>query len=1023
MRLLRDVRQAQARALWTQGVLWAVVVVLVALGVTGLIGERSPLFGTAALWFGGLVAVGLVALFTVVLPRKRVGDDARTAKLLGAQLPGLNLDLLAAVELSRALGRAEDFSPDLARAFLRDVDARAARLSVSTLVDGRPSRRAALALVATVFTLLGLLVVRGGAMRAGLARVLLPTPAGEPLRRTPITGDVELTYRYPAHTGLEPRTLPSTTGDVSAPTGTEVTYRTRADRDLDGAVLVMGADAKRVPLRVEHRELSGTFVVTESGPFHVAFVEGSKLVAEGPDQSITAEADQTPQARITAPLDGLEIDPQHQAVTLQFDASDDYGLSALDLVFTPDGADAKRVTLKPDDGRTTRGTYQWDLQGLALKPGQTVSYLLEATDNDAVSGPKKGVSTTLHLKLYSASEHRREALAQAEALWGRLIDHLADRMESADRPSPSSIDAALANRPIDERGAQLATDFSALVGTLQDEKEPPPELLGALRNIANELARDVGQVASSRQVLLRLSGRVAPPPGAKAKMLDAKNGPYVLELQRRLSSSIEVDLKHSEKNVLYLESLLDMARLDAIRELAKQLRQDRQELSRVLEEFKNAPDSATQQALLDKMNALKQRMLELQQRMSELSKSVRDDFMNAEALEQLQNDFDLNQSLEDVESLVKAGKADEALKKMQELAMQMDELLENIEQAGEDANEQMDPELARQFSEFQENLEQTISKQEQLSEKTRTLRDKYRQQQRERIARQGEALKRELKQRLDELEKSWSEVDPDRFGLRFEELLKEANQARSNVEQSLEANDFDLASEAADQLEDKARQMSGQAAEQRMREEQFQNPPEMRRESRQAADKLAKDARKAEEVAQKLRELFPQPGQQMSDSDRQQMGEMARQQKQLEQQTQQLQQQMENLGERAPIFDEEATQQMEQAGQRMQGASERLGGKDSSRGYGEQQGALQALRGIQQGLEQSGNGSGKKGIPLPMKGRGRGRGTQNEKIAIPDEDPNAAPRELRKDVMDAMKQGAPDRYRDQNKRYYEELVK
>ena len=44
-------------------------------------------------------------------------------------------------------------------------------------------------------------------------------------------------------------------------------------------------------------------------------------------------------------------------------------------------------------------------------------------------------------------------------------------------------------------------------------------------------------------------------------------------------------------------------------------------------------------------------------------------------------------------------------------------------------------------------------------------------------------------------------------------------------------------------------------------------------------------------------------------------------------------------------------------------------------------------------------------------------------MEIPDEDPNEAPEEFRKDLLDAMKQGAPERYRDQVKRYYEELVK
>jgi hypothetical protein len=417
-------------------------------------------------------------------------------------------------------------------------------------------------------------------------------------------------------------------------------------------------------------------------------------------------------------------------------------------------------------------------------------------------------------------------------------------------------------------------------------------------------------------------------------------------------------------------------------------------------------------------------MLELQQRMAELSKGIRDDFMNAEALQQMLEEQDMESALDEMERLVKEGKADEALKKMQELSMQLDEFLENLDEAGDRADEESDPELARQYQEFEQNLDDALKKQEQLSEKTRALRDKYREQQKERIARQGEALKRELKEKLDELDKSWKQLDGDNFGFRFEDVQQEAMQARDNVQQSLDANDFDLASEAADRMEDRAAQMAAQAQELRQRDEMFNNPPEVRRESKQAADKMQRDAKKASEVAQKLRDLFPQPGQQMSEQDRQQMSELSRSQKQLQQQAQQLQQQMDQIGERAPIFDEEAQQQMDQVGQRMQGAGERLAGKDPSRGFGEQQGALQGLRGIQQQMQESAKkGSGGKGIPVPIKRRGGQRRSSGEKVEIQDEDPNAGSREFRKDVMDAMKQGAPDRYKDQNKKYYEELVK
>jgi DNA repair exonuclease SbcCD ATPase subunit len=217
--------------------------------------------------------------------------------------------------------------------------------------------------------------------------------------------------------------------------------------------------------------------------------------------------------------------------------------------------------------------------------------------------------------------------------------------------------------------------------------------------------------------------------------------------------------------------------------------------------------------------------------------------------------------------------------------------------------------------------------------------------------------------------------------------------------------------------------MAEQATEQHRLDELFKNPPEVRRESQQLQERLQKDARKSQEVAQRLRSLFPQPGSQMSEQDRQELGEMARKQKGLQQRAAELEQQMEQIGQRAPIFNDEASAQMQQAGEKMQNAQERLSGKDPGRGFGEQQGALQALQGLQQQMERAGQRGGKGGIPLPLRGSRSGRGTRPEKVELPDEDPNQAPREFRKEVMDAMKQGAPDRYKDQNKKYYEELVK
>lgn len=1016
--LLAEVRAAQERALWTQGLLYGAAAVIAALVAGGLVGATHPRAAQAVVAAGPLVAAALVLGLGGWLARRRVGDDERTARLLGLKAPELNLDLLAAVELSRALGQRHDFSPDLAQAFLRDVDVRAARVPLSKLVDQRPVKRAGGTLLLVLGAALFLLAWKGPQIRGGLLLAFTAREAAEVVKREPITGDVELLYRYPAYTGREPLSVPGSTGDLSAPAGTEVVFKTRADRDVEGATLIV--NGARVPLRVAGRELTGSFVLSQPGQYHVAFLDGADVVAEGPDKSITIEADQVPEVRITAPVDGLELDPDKQRVTVTYEATDDYGLSTLELVYRTQGGAEARLPLRPDEGRTSRGSWQWDLGPLALKPGEVVSYYLEAKDNDAVAGPKKGVSNSLTLKVYSASEHRREALVKAEALWERLVGHLADRMEGKERDSPATVEAAQASRGVDDRGKQLAQDLAALSAELDELKDPPAELSSALWNVAKELKDGVGDVSTARRLLLGLAGK--DPSGANLRLADSPGGALLKEAGRRLSRAVAADVSASERNVLYLEALLDRQKLEALKELAKELKADRDELTRLMEDYARTKDPQAQATLLEQMQKLRERMAELQQRMAELSKGIRDEFMNREALEQLMEEQDLSNTLDEVEQLVKEGKTEEALKKMQELAMQMDEMLEALDEAGEKADAQADPELARLVEDFQQNLDETLEEQQALAEKTRALRDKYRAQQKERVARQGEALKKELKEKLAELDKSYQQLDEDRFGFRLDEHALEARADIEHVQQALDANDFDLASEAADRLEEKARSMAEQAAEQRRLDEMFQNPPEVRRASKQLFDRLQRDEKKAEDVAQRLRDLFPQPGSQMSEQDRQQLQDMARQQKGLERKGQQLEQQMEQIGERAPLFNEDAQQQMQQAGERMQQAGERLSGRDPSRGFGEQQGAMQALKGLQQAMEQAGRSGGKGGIPLPLR-RAGGRGTGNEKVEIPDEDPNAAPREFRKDVMDAMKQGAPDRYRDQNKRYYEELVK
>src|SRR5262249_55925154 len=158
----------------------------------------------------------------------------------------------------------------------------------------------------------------------------------------------------------------------------------------------------------------------------------------------------------------------------------------------------------------------------------------------------------------------------------------------------------------------------------------------------------------------------------------------------------------------------------------------------------------------------------------------------------------------------------------------------------------------------------------------------------------------------------------------------------------------------------------------------------------------------------------------MSEQDKQRLKDLSEQQKKLGERAQGLKQRMQDINQMAPVFGEDAEQKMEGVGERMGEAQRRLEGKDPGRGYGEQKAALDGLEQLQQQLQQSQQGGGGGGgMPMPMMA-GSGNGDDDngdeishEKVEIPDSDPNEAPKAFRKDLMDAMKQGTPEKYREQ----------
>src|SRR5262249_11808302 len=157
--------------------------------------------------------------------------------------------------------------------------------------------------------------------------------------------------------------------------------------------------------------------------------------------------------------------------------------------------------------------------------------------------------------------------------------------------------------------------------------------------------------------------------------------------------------------------------------------------------------------------------------------------------------------------------------------------------------------------------------------------------------------------------------------------------------------------------------------------------------------------------------LTLRPDQLMSPEDQRRMPELAQRQRAARQRTGELQREMEQLGK--GHLPQRLADGMREAGQHMERAEGKLRQHDARDARGEEEQALQQLGQMKQQLQEQ----------RRPRDHMAGGTRDKEPVKIPGADEYKAPKEFRQDLLEAMKRAAPPEYKDQVKRYYEELVK
>jgi hypothetical protein len=879
-------------------------------------------------------------------------------------------------------------------------------------------------------------LVLGAPFARAYGRVLAgdPRAAAAAAQRDPITGDVELTYAYPAYMRREPRTLSGTGGEIRAPKGTEVSLRTRADRDVKAAELAVdldaaappapGEEAKRPPakrfgLQVSGtRDLSGRLAVEEGGTYRFRFLDGrGKLVAEGPPIPISVELDAPPVARITRPDREIEVDPS-AVLHVDWQAEDDVGLDEVALVVKgPAGEERRKVLRKPDGVRRDGGTADLDLAPERLGEGDRLSYWVEAVDGDVVSGPKKGASETHVVKIYSEAEHRRAVLEKARVVFEELVTLLADRLETLASGPLDSLDRLAVADQLDVRTRHLHERLRETAREIRKDRAGPREVAAALENVG----------ASLRAAEQRVVGARAPIVQAYRIRVDPDR--TLVGSMKYADALLDQEL---EKGVLYLEQLLDKQRAEDLVRLAKDLASKRRDLAGLLEKYKAAPTEAAKKELVARISRMKERVKELLARMAETSRGFNDEHMNREALAEMAKSQDLVGGLDQIEQLLAKGDVEGAMKALDQMASTMDQMLAGLDRTSKRPDEKAQA-LMKEMLAFKDQLEKVKAEQEKAAGETEKVREKYRSAIQQRLKDADEKIKR-LAKLAGEAKQDVEAAQPG-VTYRAEPEFDQSRGSLDELSRALATRELGSAYETAQRATPAVERLA------RFLEEDValsqQNPSFTRRQPgpvREAQKSASRAVPKVREIRDTLAQLFPDPKQVLSPSEQQKLEGLAKRQNELEQKAGDLQRKLGELMQKAPVFPPTAQGQLGESRGHMGQAASELGQKNPQRGHGEQELALDALSRFQKGLEDAakrgkGQGGSGAGFPYPFGDTGEGeesgdgRDPAREKVNIPGAEAYKVPEEFRKDLLDAMKQGAPERYKGEVQRYYEELVK
>jgi hypothetical protein len=995
---------------------WYAAAVLFALGLALLIAQAGwPAAGL--LWISLAVLAGAGAWVWLTrrgAPLERVA----AARLAENLVPELGTSASSAVDLADKIDAGPAaFSRDLAELHLEQTARALDAVDLDQRLRSREARprRHSLWIVVAAAAWAVVLLAALDTGRIRLTKMLLD-PNAASFADVPLAGDIRLTYHYPAYTGLSPRIIEGGDGSIAAVTGTEVSIAAVADTPVDAAELKVtdteGTALQTIPMHLEgDREITGKLSILRDARYHFGLTtdDGDRL-EERQSHPIRAVPDAYPEIQLDAPATDVEL-RDDDAIDVLWRGEDDFGVGEVTLVVEREGAaEPTRIPLFANGDAEARreGRYRWSVEEIGLQPGAEASFHLEALDNDTISGPKRSVSVTRKISLFSARKHHEELLARQREALDALVDWLAEELTEPFPPDGGN--RALAKQEtILARMEHIRKSLDTLITDLREDGLTDPGIVSAFGNVLEH----VTTAGRDRDHAVRVARRPAASRWA----------------WRRVAQAQQTATAQLERDIIYLDDLLALQRIDELKATAQELLASQRNLQELLEKYRETQDPALRAMLEQQIRDLRDQMTELLAKMARIKEGLPGEYRNIEAASMLK----LDDQLDRLEQLLNAGDLEAAARELEQLANMIDNMVNSINDAEEQFGGERYAELRQQLAEFASEFRQVEAQQKALAERAGELLKKYRDKAVERAGKDLDAFVKKARaetadalRALDQISQLQNEPDTPRLAPTVDRQMSDARQRLLDLDALLESRDFSEALEMAQRAEAHnqlvAEMISGQVDWARRR------APRNLREAKKQAGRSLESTR---EVREMLDKLFPDPSEVLTPQQMAKLQRMAKKQAEVRRDTQKLGKKMQALAEEIPLFGGDPQQSIENAGSEMGQAVGSIQAGELPGAVGHKRRAADELGKLREALEKASKGQ-QSGLPMPLGGtgsggRGRNDGMMGEmsrdEVEIPQVDRNRATPRFRKELLEAAKQKAPEHFKEAVRRYYEELIK